>query len=646
MISTAREVIGKMINSLKTIAMFGCTFTSRYRRGLTAAFSRAADMLGVNIVYFNSLGKIGDRDPIYGDHEADIIDFIDLSPYCGVVFDGEGYTIESIKTSIIKKLKNSGLPVVSISSYIEGFYNIEFDDAEGIATLTKHFLDHHHFTKIGYMSGYLTHPDAQVRLKRFREVMRERGLPEDGVGMFEGDFWFHKGRQAAEYFLSLPERPEAIVCANDFMAVSLAKAFNERGIDVPGDIAISGFDGTIEGQECVPHITSATRERFDIASRALGLLLDLSCGREPDLSALRVEPTPIYTHSCGCVPLDYRSEAMNINNAYNDNRQTSYNIYGTESSMLQLKFVDSLEKLDDLFKNFVFKKESIFFGSFNSYFVMLHSDRSGRLSCESDYLVPSGKFVPAAWIDKEEKYVKPDKPFDSTELIPRVNDEKPHSYYIMSVHCAERTFGYCAVEMATYDIFNEFYIVWLLILSMQLETLWKNDRISKLIGTLEDLSIRDGLTGMLNRRGFEELSRDSLRTIEDERTVCTMVIDMDGLKRINDVYGHYEGDRAIKAAANIITKCCDSGEIAGRAGGDEFYIYAPHYSEKKLERFLEKLKLNADNYNESIGKPYKIELSYGALITKANENTRLEDLLRVSDERMYTMKQSKPNRRK
>jgi diguanylate cyclase (GGDEF)-like protein len=125
-----------------------------------------------------------------------------------------------------------------------------------------------------------------------------------------------------------------------------------------------------------------------------------------------------------------------------------------------------------------------------------------------------------------------------------------------------------------------------------------------------------------------------------------MVIDMDGLKHINDVYGHYEGDRAIKAAANIITKCCDSGEIAGRAGGDEFYIYAPHYSEKKLERFLEKLKMTADNYNESVGKPYKIELSYGALITAANDTTRLEDLLRISDERMYAMKQSKPNRRK
>ena len=121
---------------------------------------------------------------------------------------------------------------------------------------------------------------------------------------------------------------------------------------------------------------------------------------------------------------------------------------------------------------------------------------------------------------------------------------------------------------------------------------------------------------------------------------------MDGLKHINDDFGHYEGDRAIKAAANIITKCCDSGEIAGRAGGDEFYIYAPEYSEKKLERFIEKLNRLTANYNESFNKPYRIELSYGALITSANSNSRLEDLLKISDERMYEMKQAKPNRRK
>ena len=104
------------------------------------------------------------------------------------------------------------------------------------------------------------------------------------------------------------------------------------------------------------------------------------------------------------------------------------------------------------------------------------------------------------------------------------------------------------------------------------------------------------------------------------------------------------GDLLLKNAA-ITLQNAFVGDSIFRAGGDEFYIYAPEYSEKKLERFIEKLNRLTANYNESFNKPYRIELSYGALITSANSNSRLEDLLKISDERMYEMKQAKPNRR-
>ena len=208
-----------MINSLKTIAFFSCQLTSRYRRGLTVAFNTAAKEFGINIVYFNSLGKIGNKNAQYGDYEFDFLDYININKFDGVIFDGEGYNVEAMKDTVISKLRGAKCPVVSISSHVDGFYNIEFDDAGGLKMLIEHFLDVHHFTKIGFMAGYLTHPDAQLRLAEFRAVMKERGLPEDGVGVFEGDFWFHKGEEAADYFLSQPERPEAVVCSNDYMAI-------------------------------------------------------------------------------------------------------------------------------------------------------------------------------------------------------------------------------------------------------------------------------------------------------------------------------------------------------------------------------------------------------------------------------------------
>ena len=632
-----------MINSLKTIAFFSCSLTSRYRKGLALAFNMAAKEFGVNIVYFNSLGKIGNKNAQYGDYEFDFLDYINLDAFDGVIFDGEGYNVDTMAQTVIGKLRHAKCPVVSISSHVDGFYNIEFDDAGGLKMLIEHFINVHHFTKIGFMSGYLTHPDAQLRLAEFRTIMKENGLPEDGVGVFEGDFWFHKGEEAADYFLSQPERPEAVVCANDYMAIAIATAFKHRGLRVPRDIAVSGYDGSIEGREFLPHITSVTRERLDIARRSLGMLIDLAEGREVSASdeELIIRPKPIYTQSCGCETLDYQQEAESINSVYEINRAFSYNLYDTESIVLKLNKVDSIPALDR-----VFREQPINFGDYQHQIWMMHIDSGGRPSYSSDYDSPTGKFVPAIWIDNDGKLVKRETPYDADSIVPDVMDENPHFFFLMSVHCAERMFGYSIVEMADEDIFNEFYNVWLLNVSITFERLLNNDRIEKLIGSLENLSIRDGLTGLLNRRGFEELSRDALHSIVSKRTVCAMVIDMDGLKHINDEYGHYEGDCAIKVAADLIARSCGSGEIAGRAGGDEFYLFATDYSEKKAEGFIRRFKELTDTYNKHSGKPYKIELSYGTYVAEADSGTSLEDLISISDRRMYEQKQAKPNRRK
>ena len=629
-----------MINSLKTIAVFGCQFTSRYRQGLCTVLNEAAEKYKVNLVYFNSLGNIGEKYAQYGEYEFDIIKYIDLDPFDGIIFDGEGYNVEGMADKIIEKLREAKCPVVSISSYVDGFYNIKYDDAEGMRWMIEHFIKKHHFTKIGFMSGYLTHPDAQLRLNVFRDVMKENGLPEDGAGMFEGDFWYFLGDKAADYFLSLDERPEAIVCANDFMAISLITALKKRGVAVPEDIAVSGYDGTVEGQEFLPHLSSITRERVMIAEKAIKLILNINEGKD-DKVDLEVVPRVILSQSCGCKKLNYIDEAEKVNRLYNINRCMNGYLTDMESCILRLNKVTEIDMLDDILNNYFDN-----FGEFSAFFLMSHMDKTGRLSHDSDYVFPSGKFTPIIWIDKYGQYPRKSDKFYGSRLVPEADNERPHFYFIMSTHCAERMFGYALIEMKEKEIFTEFYNAWILNISITLETLLKNDKINKLIGSLENLSIRDGLTGMLNRRGFDELSRESIRSMDEKHTVCTMVIDMDGLKRINDEFGHHEGDRAIRTAADLITKCCDSGEIAGRAGGDEFYIFAPEYTDKKMKRFTDRLVEFARSYNSNSNKPYNIELSYGTYLTECDSRDSLEEFLRISDLRMYEMKQSKPGRRR
>ena len=625
----------------KRLALFGSSLSSRYKRILSRAFAIAAEELDVDLVIFNAYGKLRNVNFVAADNESGLIDYVDLDQFDGIAFDGEGYIVNGMSDKVERKLRSAKCPVVSVSSHIDGFHNIEFDDEGGLRQMVEHFLDHHHFTKIGFMSGYLTHPDAIKRLDEFRSVMREHGLPEDGAGMFEGDFWYEKGAEAARYFLSLPERPEAIVCANDYMAMSLINSLRLAGIKVPQDIAVSGYDGTPEGKDYLPHLTTVTREQLDVARKALKLLVTLSDDPDAKDIDLKVYPKPIFSQSCGCDTFEYEHVLDIVDRVHDEMRNMNESLYESESAMVKLNKADSVRTMET-----IFEEDAVNFGEYSSFFLMAHTDSEGRTSFDSEFTMPSGEYKPIMWIDKKNEYTESSHDLSSSMIIPESNADRSHVYYVMAVHYGEVIFGYSVLELTGRDIFNEFYNVWMHTIGLSLDTLKKRDHIEKLITRLEGLSVTDELTGLYNRRGFDDKARSALAGYKEAKTVCSMVIDMDGLKSINDKFGHYEGDRAIRALADCIKKCSDFGEIAGRAGGDEFYVFAPDYSEARLNRFVERMKDFVAEYNKANRLNYKLDFSIGTYITEADSYGRIEDYFKISDARMYEQKTSKPGRRK
>lgn len=625
----------------KRMALFGSSLSSRYRRILSRAFSIAADELDIDLVMFNAYGKLRNEKTLAADNESGLIDYVDIDQFDGIVFDGEGYLVNGLNDKVERKLHAAKCPVVSISSHIDGFYNIEFDDEGGLRQMVEHFIDHHHFTKIGFLSGYLTHPDAVKRLEEFRSVMREHSLPEDGAGVFEGDFWYNKGAEAARYFMSLPERPEAIVCANDYMAISLCDALRKYGIKVPQDIAVSGYDGTPEGKDFLPHLSTVTREQLEIARKALKLLVHLSDNDDAKDMDLTVRPKPFFSQSCGCEPLEYQHVFETFDRVQDDMRKLNEGIFESESAMVKLNKAESVRAMEN-----IFAEDSVNFGDYSSFFMMVHKDSAGRTSYDSEFTNPSGKFIPVMWIDKKGEYTGSSRNITSSNIIPESNSDRAHVYYVMAVHYAEKIYGYAVLELTGRDIFNEFYNVWLHTMGLSLDTLKKNDHIEKLIKRLEGLSVTDELTGLYNRRGFEDRARSILAGFKESKIVCTMVIDMDGLKRINDNFGHYEGDRAIRALADSIKKSSNFGEIAGRSGGDEFYVFASDYSEARVNRFVERMNECVAEYNASNKMDYKLDFSIGTYLTEADSFGKIEEYFRISDARMYEQKMAKPGRRK
>lgn len=159
---------------------------------------------------------------------------------------------------------------------------------------------------------------------------------------------------------------------------------------------------------------------------------------------------------------------------------------------------------------------------------------------------------------------------------------------------------------------------------------------------LNQISMSDELTGIYNRRGFVE---NAEQIIKDEKnrgkTALIFYSDMDNLKMINDVYGHDDGDFALRESANILLDTFRSSDIVSRFGGDEFVCLAVVKAEGKGPKIKQRMEIISENHNAIAGKPYPIEMSTGYCEFKCGEDVDMYKLLDIADQMLYEEKQEK-----
>ncbi len=155
---------------------------------------------------------------------------------------------------------------------------------------------------------------------------------------------------------------------------------------------------------------------------------------------------------------------------------------------------------------------------------------------------------------------------------------------------------------------------------------------AELLEKVLQLSVRDPLTGLFNRARFEETLKDSLT---EPVSVC--VIDLDGLKLVNDTLGHARGDEMIQAAAGIIVRSCGSGGIAARTGGDEFAVIMPGTDETEAERLCQAILGGVEEFNRA-GAPLQLSVSVGHATARGMP---LAAAVRAADAAMYRNKTGK-----
>lgn len=190
------------------------------------------------------------------------------------------------------------LPTVSLGTTLPNAGSLRIDNAGGVRSLTRHLIESHGRRRIAFLGGI--GDESNQRLQGYRQALREADLELREERMLAGDFTTPSGRAAVDRLFSRTGLGcDAIVAANDWMALGALEALQERGLRVPEDVSVVGFDDIEDSRFYSPPLTTVRQQPRRLGARAVSKLLDALEGRV-DLSPELVATTLMLRQSCGC----------------------------------------------------------------------------------------------------------------------------------------------------------------------------------------------------------------------------------------------------------------------------------------------------------------------------------------------------------
>ena len=636
------------------IAVIVSTLDEEYQSGILSGIRQYAFANSICLEHFVAFGNIG-SDIRHDTGEYNIFNLTNFSRFDGVILVINTIQFADALEHVLERVRAARIPAVCIDKEVPDLYSIGIDNEAAMRDMVEHFIVHHGFTRINYVSGPSDNIEAMQRLRAYRSVLESHGIPVEENRIYHGHFLSKDGAAAVQKFLDSKEGlPEAIVCANDNMAISAVNALMHRGYRVPEDICVSGFDNTYNASNYAPAITSVERPLERVGQLACKKIMQHLRGEEQP-RAVVMETRCRFSQSCGCneVPVMESSEFRKHNFSVLESFNTDASLNSRLASALAES--DSLEEFTQNLARFIPE-----FGCREFYLCLCESWKQGILAEESEekylmhILAPNSYvvngygeriLVPLAWKNGEVTQISD---FNAQEMLPGLFDEDnpPGNYYFVPLHFRERATGYIVMKDTNFPTASKLFHNAIMDIANSLESVRKLiclDRVTQKLGKLYTV---DSLANINNRNGFRIATQQLYSyCIETRKPVMLMFLDMDGLKYINDTFGHKAGDTAIASMAEVLRTACSSGEVCCRFGGDEFIIFAADYSEERAKELSERILQLLTEMNAEKQFPFTLQTSLGYHIAVPEPGVNLFQLVTIADNIMYAAKKKKKTSR-
>ena len=430
--------------------------------------------------------------------------------------------------------------------------------------------------------------------------------------------------------------PEVIVCANDWAAVAVINVAQEKGIKIPQQVKVIGYDNLSFSEKLSPSLTTVDNHTRQAGYEAVKRLLDNSSNH----SDILIKSEAVIRQSCGCektgLPVQNDAYAKALDDAYQVEKFTKH-IRQIEDVFLDSTDVYSL--LTNL--EFHFAAENYYEGQ--NFAIFLKSDWSSILINTEEELPENLSFgnQVQSIVHIHEGYKYPNEIIDIKQLIPQNMKSEDSSIYIfMPIFHHTYLHGYYVSKNSTNLIQKTYSTLWSQNLGSCIERFRQKNMFKHMSQQFLKLSTHDALSGMLNRIGMDKLGEPFYRKNQAENlTNILLFADINSMKTINDKFGHLHGDLAVKTVAEAILQVIPKNWYGIRYGGDEFLVIGNN-KDFHGENYCKMIAEIIEKKNSIMQLPYKLSASLGFFTVPPTTKITLEQAISKVDQAMYLKKQA------
>lgn len=571
--------------------------------------------------------------------EGELCGLAEYLPLEAFIILGETIKNRDLIAGIAGLARRRRIPCFCMDREAGGCYPIRHDYTSGFEEMVRHVVEEHGARRVNMLAGFEGHALSEDRVKVYRKVLEENGIAFEPERVGYGQFWDVPARKEMERFLNsdLP-MPEAIICANDAMALVACNALEEAGYRVPEDVIVTGFDGVNDGKYYRPVLATCAPDY----EGAVWFILD-KVQEWRETGQIRPETFNIRyciekNESCGCLGTGRANRNKIIRGLADSLGDCAWHTHAMNemlTSALPLRSLHELAQIlpdtEYIWRNY-FRYAAVKEELFEDMEVNGRYQSMVTLMCGGD-----GSFK------KSGDHFSIEKWFD----VLNAQEDRWEIVLVRVLNAGKTVYGYSVDgfhnihqrDVQRCDEFSMFLsnAINLVLQNQQLDCLKQN--LLKANKELANLSELDAMTELYNRRGFYK--HFSRMLSETKRKYAVLVsVDMNRLKHINDTYGHAEGDFAICTLAGAVRAICGEEAVCARFGGDEFdsIVFADDVTELTEEILGQQLQEHIDRTEGVDQKPYKVTASIGVVVRERSRDLNIEQMIGEADTLMYRNK--------